>query len=176
MARVFVSIGSNIEREKHIRQAIALLRDVYGSSLIASSVYESDPVGFSGARFYNLVVRFDACDAPHSIARTLRAIEKRCGRVRNRSRFSARTLDLDLLLYDELVIRDDGLCLPRDEILDQAFVLKPLAELAGSIKHPVLGKTYQELWTMCFAEETKQKIWTVDFKLPTHEAPRLSAP
>jgi 2-amino-4-hydroxy-6-hydroxymethyldihydropteridine diphosphokinase len=176
MARVFVSIGSNVEREKHIRLAIAMLREVYGSSLIASSVYESDPVGFSGARFYNLVVRFDAHDAPRAVARTLRAIEKRCGRMRSGPRFSARTLDLDLLLYDELVVRDGGLCLPRDEILEQAFVLKPLAEIAGNIKHPVVGKTYQELWAKCFPEKAKKKIWRVAFKVPANDAPRLTAP
>lgn len=146
MPRVYVGIGSNINREVNIRSAVAELRRRFGA-LRVSTVYESKPIGFEGRRFYNLVVGFDTDEEVHEVARTLRAIEVRHGRMRDTPRFSSRTLDLDLLFYDDLVLNEaHGLELPRREITRYAFVLRPLAELAGGRRHPVDGRSFGELW------------------------------
>jgi len=144
--RVYVSIGSNIERESNIRAAVQALRDRFGT-LTLSSVYESRPIGFDGENFYNLVAAFDTHESPEVVARMLHDIEQRHGRQRGTSRFTSRTLDLDLLLYDNLVIDNDSLCLPRREIAEYACVLRPLAELAPHDSHPLSGESFAQMWT-----------------------------
>ena len=145
MARVFVSVGSNIDKEKNIHSAIAALQTEFGA-LICSNVYQTEAVGFVGEDFHNLVIGFDTCRSPEEVAKVLRQIEQSHGRKRGKERFLSRTLDLDLLLYADLIIQQDGLQLPRDEITRYAFVLGPLAEIAGDLKHPQSGKPLKELW------------------------------
>lgn len=113
--------------------------------LVQSSVYESDAVGFESAPFYNLVVGFETDLSPGDVRDRLHAIEDLNARDRN-SGLGARTLDLDILLYDDLVMDRDGVVLPRVDITRYAFVLGPLAEIAGSQRHPVSGKRLDELW------------------------------
>ena len=145
MARVYVSIGSNIERERNIAAALRRLEAVFGP-LEQSSVYESEAVGFDSDPFYNLVVGFETKETPRAIQEVLHRIEADSGRIRT-ANLSARTLDLDLLLYDDLVSDADGMVLPREDITQYAFVLAPLAEIAGSRRHPVSGVRFAELWS-----------------------------
>lgn len=145
MARVYVSVGSNIGREPNIRSGIAALRRQFGP-LVISTVYENEPVGFAGEDFFNLVAGFDTGMDVHRVARCLRQIEVDHGRSSHARKFSPRTLDLDLLLYDDLVLEEGRLRIPRDDILQCDFVLYPLAEVAGQRRHPQSGITFAELW------------------------------
>lgn len=161
-ARAYVSIGSNINREGNIRFGIKELRSHYGQ-LILSSVFESESVGFQGENFYNLVVGFDTKESAQAIAQVLHNIEQACGRKRSHSRFSSRILDLDLLLYDNLVINALGLQVPRQDVLDYAFVLQPLAEIAPHRHHPIVDKSYADLWSAF--DNSSKCLWTVNLEL-----------
>jgi 2-amino-4-hydroxy-6-hydroxymethyldihydropteridine diphosphokinase len=145
VAQVYVSIGSNIERRQHVGAALRMLAQEFGT-LVQSPVYESAAVGFESAPFYNLVVGFETDMEPRAVQQRLHAIEDSNGRDRVAG-LAARTLDLDILLYDDLVMEQDGVLLPRDDITRYAFVLRPLAEIAGSRQHPVIGKRLDELWS-----------------------------
>ncbi len=159
MARVYVSIGSNIDRENNVRSALAALEEAYGE-LQRSRIYETKSVGFVGDAFYNLVVGFDTGQTPQEVAATLNGIEDAHGRDRSAGKFSNRTLDLDLLLYDDLVLDEPGLRLPRKEITEYAFVLRPLAEIAGDMKHPVSGFRFAVIWDQF--DPTAQAMWPVE--------------
>lgn len=161
MPRVYVSFGSNINPAENIRSGIIALKKEY-PELTVSSVYKSKAVGFDGDDFYNLVAGFESDKEVHSIVEQLKYIEDQHNRVRNRHRFTSRTLDIDLLLYDDLVICAQDLKLPRDEITQYAFVLYPLAEIAGQERHPVTGMQYRELWKKF--DDHSQQLQRIDFQ------------
>ena len=162
MAKISISIGSNIDAEKNIRLAIHALQDHYGK-LILSSVYESEAVGFDGDNFLNLVVGLKTEEDVYTVVATLRKIEDENGRDRSGPRFSPRTVHLDLLLYDDLILQNKELDIPRDEITKNAFVLLPLDEIASQLIHPISGKTMCDLW-MSF-DKNSQKLWPIKFNL-----------
>jgi 2-amino-4-hydroxy-6-hydroxymethyldihydropteridine diphosphokinase len=159
MHRVYLSLGSNIEREHYIRAALDALTEQFGHLLI-SSVYESEAVGFKGDNFFNLVVGIETGLDVAQLSACLKRIEDDHGRDRSGPRFSGRTLDIDILTYDELTEPVAGVQLPRDEILNNAFVLLPLAEIAPQEQHPALKRPYAELWQ---AYDRVQKLWPIDF-------------
>ena len=131
MPRVYLGVGSNIDRENNIRGALRALEERYGDIMV-SPVYESAAVGFDGSPFYNLVVAIDTDKTVGMLAAELRAIEEAWGRDRRSPKFSSRTLDIDILTWGNACGEVDGVSLPRDEVLKYAFVLKPLADLVGN--------------------------------------------
>lgn len=161
MARVYISIGSNIDKDTSIRQGVIDMQQVFGE-LELSSVYQSEAVGFDGDDFYNLVAAFDTAKDVLTVSRELHEIEDKNGRDRSGPRFSSRTLDLDLLVFDDLITNENGLEIPRGEILENAFVLWPLAEIAPELKHPVTHKPYAEHWHAF--DKTKEKLYPVEFE------------
>lgn len=145
MPQVYVSIGSNQQPRQNITRAIGLLRNAFGQ-IESSPVYETRAVGFDGDDFLNLVVRFETDKALDEVGRMLQDIERQCGRARSQQRFAPRTMDLDLLLYDDLVRHDEQWDIPRHEITEYAFVARPLAELAPDGRHPENGLTFAQIW------------------------------
>lgn len=145
MADVFLSIGSNIDPEENLRLAVRELRRRFGD-LDLSPVYRSPPVGFDGDDFLNVVTRLVTDAPPDRIQQELAEIHELAGRCRDAGRFTPRTLDIDLLLYDQLISERPEPALPRSDVLQYGFVLKPLSELAPRYRHPLTGKTLAEHW------------------------------
>lgn len=148
MAVIYISLGSNIEREYHVQNGLTALAETFDlpfEELVLSSLFESEAVGFSGSAFYNMVIGINTQCSVEQVAIKLRDIEIRYGRTLHAKKFSPRTLDLDLLLYDDLIIETPAQ-LPRDEINKNAFVLWPLSEIAPKLVHPIIKLNYQTLW------------------------------
>ncbi len=145
MPQILLSLGSNIERAYHLRAAVRALQQHF-PPLVLSPVYETAAVGFEGPPFLNLVVAAESELPPEAVIGQLKALEDELGRSREGAKFSSRTIDIDLLTYGDLCSSPPGPAMPRDEILRQAFVLKPLADLAGQQLHPCLKRSYAELW------------------------------
>lgn len=148
MATIYISLGSNIQREYHVQNGLKSITQAFNQpieKLMLSSLYESDAVGFSGSAFYNMVIGLHTQSTVDQVVKKLRDIEVEFGRPLNAKKFSPRTLDLDLLLYDDLII-DTPAQLPRDEIDKNAFVLWPLCEIAPTLIHPIIKRDYQSLW------------------------------
>lgn len=158
MVAVLISIGSNVDREHNIRGAVSELSKEF-SPLNLSGVYESAPVGFEGDNFFNLVAGFETALPLPELLSALRNIEQQYGRERHQQRFGPRTLDLDLLTYGDQVQHDDQINLPRREITEYVFMIKPLAELVPETIHPELGKAYQQLWDEFSGD--KESIWPI---------------
>ena len=156
MARVYVSVGSNVDRDRNIAMALRLLEASFGP-LLRSSVYESEAVGFDSAPFYNLVAGFNTGETPREIQNVLHRIEAASGRIRTTG-LSARTLDLDLLLYDDLVTEADGMSLPRKDITRYAFVLAPLAEIAPDVRPRADGPSIAQMLTALPRAEAVERI------------------
>lgn len=161
MPWVWLSLGSNIDREANLRGAVAALREAFGP-LRLSSVYETPAEGFVGEPFYNLVAGVVVDIDPAALRQRLRRIEDAHGRVRGGEKFAPRTLDIDILTYGDLV--DETQDIPRDEILRYAFVLGPLAEVAADERHPGLQRSYGDLWA-AFDEDKRAGLRIVPLQL-----------
>ncbi|MBT8136288.1 MAG: 2-amino-4-hydroxy-6-hydroxymethyldihydropteridine diphosphokinase [Gammaproteobacteria bacterium] len=138
-------MGSNVQPEHYIAMALRALEQHYGP-LRRSTAYRNAAVGFDGDDFLNLVIAFDTSEDVQSVSATLARIEQQCGRERSGIRFAPRTMDCDLLMYGSRVFNDPDFRLPRAEILQHAFILRPLAELAGNVVHPVEKRSLADLW------------------------------
>ena len=160
MTEVFLGVGSNIERERCIAAGLDALHSLFGD-LVLSSVYDSAAVGFDGRPFLNLVVVVNTDFSVAELSDILRQIEVEHGRPANATRFSSRHLDIDILTFDNDVGIFSGVQLPRGEILDNAFVLCPLAELVPDLLHPIIKCSYLSLWQAY--HKPSQTLSKVDF-------------
>lgn len=141
--RTYVGIGSNRQPERNLRLAVAELRRLFGNVTL-SPVYQNPAVGFDGPDFLNLVAGFDTNRTPAELLAEFERIHALTGRARGSERFATRELDIDLLLYGATV-RDDP-PLPRPDVLEYAFALKPLCDIAPSLQHPQTGRELQAHW------------------------------
>ena len=145
MPAVYVAAGSNVAPERNLERAVEELEREFPGARF-SPWYRNRAVGFTGDDFINLVAGFDTTLPVHAVLARLHAIESRCGRPRDAPRWAPRTMDLDVLLYGDLVCDEPGLKLPRPDLLKRAYVLGPLAQLAPGVLHPTAGATIGELW------------------------------
>ena len=160
MVDVYIGIGSNIEPEKHFKAVYCLLKRTY-PSIQFSRTFKSSAVGFVGDDFYNSVAKFSIeSDNANLISQLdelliqLKIIENQLGRTRGDKKFSARVIDIDVLLFGDLIC-EQPIQLPRSEIVENAYVLWPLSELAPDLNHPTESKTYSELWRVFDKEAQK---------------------
>ncbi len=154
MIRVAIGIGSNIDPEFNISQAKKMLRSLY-PSIVFSPLFQCESIGFEGDDFINLVAYFDVRDLDqqdHSLhqqlvylSSQLKGIEKKLGYHGNQEKFSSRRIDIDILLFGDYCL-ERPMQLPRREILQNAYVLRPLSELLPDTCHPEKGQTFRQLW------------------------------
>lgn len=163
MPEVYVSIGTNVDRRTNVLEALRLLVERFGQ-LEVSTIYETEAMGFRGPNFYNLVVGFTTERSLAEVDRCLAVIEDLRGRRRGGDGFEDRTLDLDILLYGDTVDHQPPNDIPRRDILNYAFVLCPLAEIAGDRVHPECGRSFAGLWADF--DVSDQRLWPVDYQGP----------
>jgi 2-amino-4-hydroxy-6-hydroxymethyldihydropteridine diphosphokinase len=145
MPDVYVAAGSNIQPELNLRSAISALKRRLGDLRI-SRAYRNQAVGFEGPDFINLVIGFETELTLTEVLSVLQAVEGLCGRPRKAPKFEPRSMDLDLLLYGDMVCATHAITLPRPDLINKAYMLGPLAELAPDLPHPTIKQTIGDLW------------------------------
>lgn len=142
---VYVSAGSNVSPLESLAKALGLLRARF-PDLVVSPAYANGAVGFTGADFINLALGFHTTLPLAEVLTALHAIEVECGRGRTAAKWAPRRMDLDVLLYGDLVGEFPGAKLPRPDLARRAYMLGPLAAIAPGVVHPTLRRTIGELW------------------------------
>ena len=142
---VFVAAGSNVQPFVALRTALDALAKIYGP-LKVSPAYRNAPAGFVGEDFINLAIGFDSNEPAVLVRERLQQVEALCGRPPDAPKWGPRRMDLDILLYGELISDEPGLVLPRPDLVRRAYMLKPMTDIAPDLRHPTLGKTMRELW------------------------------
>ncbi len=145
MITAWLGLGSNVNAETNIRAGINELKATF-ENVCLSPAYASTAVGFEGDDFINLVARVETGMQPMELRLYLRDLEDRYGRKRDVPKFSDRSLDIDILLYDDLVLLSPVLEIPRAEIMKFAHVLKPLADLEPDLVHPAELRSMADIW------------------------------
>lgn len=145
--QVWLGLGSNIQRERHIRAAVEALEHSF-STVRLSLVYESEAAGFDGPPFYNLVAWVETQLSLAEVQAWCKQTEQTLGRAHDNERFSSKTMDIDILLYNDEICAATSATpkLPRGELLTSPYVLAPMADLVPYMQHPETGKTYRDQW------------------------------
>ncbi|MGL5207065.1 MAG: 2-amino-4-hydroxy-6-hydroxymethyldihydropteridine diphosphokinase [Acidaminococcaceae bacterium] len=146
MPIAYIALGSNIgNRKQNIFTALDCMEKSGLKILKVSSLLETEPYGVIDQPFFiNAIAKIQTELSAHALLRELLAIEMKMGRVRNRH-WGERNIDLDLILYDNLIIKDDDLILPHPDMQNRLFVLAPLSEIAADVIHPVFKITISDM-------------------------------
>lgn len=145
MTAAYVAAGSNVRPEHYLSLALRAMAAAFGP-LTLSPAYRNQAVGFEGDDFINLVVGFQTENPVAEVRQQLQKIEAACDRPPGAPKWAPRTMDLDILLFGDLVSNEPGLVIPRPDLLKRPYMLKPMADIAPDVVHPTLGKTMRELW------------------------------
>ncbi|MEJ1966401.1 MAG: 2-amino-4-hydroxy-6-hydroxymethyldihydropteridine diphosphokinase [Gammaproteobacteria bacterium] len=145
MPRVYVAAGSNVDPERNLAKAGAALAREF-PDIELSPWYRNKAVGFEGDDFINFVFGFSTELPVHEVVAKLRAVETLCGRPPGAPKWAPRSMDLDILLYGDMVLEEPGLKLPRPDLLKRPFMLGPLADIAPDLRHPTENPHIRELW------------------------------
>ena len=150
MATVYLGLGTNLgNKEANLRTAIYKLQERIGKQVSLSSFYETAPWGFeSDHSFLNAAIGLETSLSPIEILYITQEIEKELGRTKKsvNGSYSDRLIDIDILLYDTLVLQTPELTIPHPLMTERDFVMKPLIEIAGNVIHPTREKTLSELY------------------------------
>ena len=145
MTTIYLSLGSNIgNRKKNLEKALTELSNNNISKIKVSSLYETEPVGPKQRNFYNIAGKFKTNLNPQDLLKVLKQIEQNLGRTKT-YRWGPRVIDIDILFYGKQVIKSPKLTIPHKEIINRAFVLVPMKEIAQNFVHPVYCKTIKTL-------------------------------
>ena len=157
MSIVYLGLGSNIDARANISSGIDILRQTF-DRVKCSPVYQTAAFGFEGNDFINLVAGVETAMSPLELKHFLTGLEDQHDRNRQSPKFSDRTLDIDILLYDDLYLISPELSIPHGDILEAAHVLKPLADLAPDLLHPTARKTMIDLWNDFPRQDQEMKL------------------
>jgi 2-amino-4-hydroxy-6-hydroxymethyldihydropteridine diphosphokinase len=151
MKKVFLGIGTNLgNKESNLEQAVARIKEYIGPVLKSSAIYETEPWGFQAKEeFLNMVVKIETDLAPSGLLGRILMIESLLGRVREEKQYSSRLIDIDILLFENMIVNEESLKIPHPLLHERKFVLVPLCEIASEIFHPVLKKSIADLLEIC---------------------------
>jgi 2-amino-4-hydroxy-6-hydroxymethyldihydropteridine diphosphokinase len=160
MHKVFLGIGTNLgDRSANLREAVLSIGDVIGKVTVTSSVYETEPWGFEAEeQFYNMVVEAETALSPSGVLGAILMIEAHLGRLRTGEQYSSRSIDIDILFYNDIVMNEEALKIPHPHLHERKFVLVPLCEIASGLIHPVMNKTITELLGLCNDKSNIRKL------------------
>jgi len=160
MKIIFLGIGTNLgNRESNLKEAVAGIKEYIGPVVKSSSVYETEPWGFqTGDVFLNMVLKVETKLTPSGLLGRILMIESLSGRVRGEKHYSSRVIDIDILLYEDMIIDEKSLKIPHPLMHERKFVLVPLCEIGPEVVHPVLNKTFVSLLKSC-KDTSKVKIY-----------------
>jgi deoxyguanosine kinase len=165
MSLVYLLIGGNIgNRMKYLESAVEIIAQGTGKVIRTSSVYETEPFGFSARKqFFNICVLVETELSPHKILEVILKVETSLGRKRVTEKLVSRTIDIDILFYDDVILNEPALIIPHPELHKRNFALIPMAELRSEFIHPVFGKTIARL-----LEESTDRHKVVWFREPLY--------
>jgi 2-amino-4-hydroxy-6-hydroxymethyldihydropteridine diphosphokinase len=175
MKRVFLGIGTNLgDREANLRATAESINESIGKVVLSSSVYETEPWGFSSDnQFLNMVAEVETSLNPSGLLGRILMVEAKMGRLRRGEEYTSRLIDLDILLYGDRILNTKSLVIPHPKLHERKFVLVPLCEIAADLVHPVLKKDSRTMLKECSdIGEVKKSLDSPSNLLPPFNSPQ----